>query len=63
MTTEPAGAYFATANTGFATAIRARLLAESIFLALTGLHPARNSHARRDHGCLRENAACYQLIA
>jgi hypothetical protein len=63
MTSEPAGAYFATANIGFATSISARLLAESIFLALTGLHPARSSHARREHAGLRENAACHQLIA
>jgi hypothetical protein len=40
MTTEPAGAYFANANNGFATGIRAGLMIESIFLTPTGFHTA-----------------------
>ena len=64
MMTEPAGAYFASANTGFATAIRPRVLIEDIFLTLTGLRLAgTRSHARRGLSCLREDAACHRLIA
>jgi hypothetical protein len=64
MMTEPAGAYFASANTGFATAIGARVLIENIFLTLTGLRLAGNcSHAQHGLSWLREDAACHQLIA
>jgi hypothetical protein len=40
MTTEPAGAYFANANNGFATGIRAGLMIESIFLTPTAFNLA-----------------------
>jgi hypothetical protein len=64
MRTEPAGAYFANANTGFAIAIRVRVLIENIFLTLTGLRPAGScSRAPRGLSCLREDAARHQLIA
>jgi hypothetical protein len=63
MMTEPAGAYFASANTGFATAIRPRVLIENIFL-LTGLRLAGTcSHAQRGLPRLREVAASHQLIS
>jgi hypothetical protein len=64
MTTEPAGAYFANANNGFATGMRAGLLAESIFVTPTGFHLARKcSDAQHGQSRLRESAACHQLIA
>jgi len=64
MMTEPAGAYFANANSGFAPGIRAGLLIESIFLTPTGFHLARKcSDAQHDQLRLRESAACHQLIA
>jgi hypothetical protein len=40
MTTEPAGAYFANANNGFAIGIRAGLMIGSIFLTPTGFNLA-----------------------
>ncbi len=64
MMNESAGAYFASANTGFAAATSARVLIENIFLTLTGLRLAgTRSHARRGLSCLREDAACHRLIA
>jgi len=61
MTTEPAGTYFANANNGSATGIRAGLLIESIFLTPTGFHLARKCADGQSR--LRESAACQQLIA
>jgi hypothetical protein len=64
MTTEPAGTYFANANNGSATGIRAGLLIESISLTPTGFHLARKcADARQGQSRLRESAACQQLIA
>jgi hypothetical protein len=64
MMTEPAGAYFANANTGFATAIRARVLIENIFQTLTELRLAGTcSHAQRGLSCLRDDAARHHLVA
>ena len=64
MMTEPAGAYFANANNGFATGIRAGLWIESIFLTPAAFDLARKcSDARRAQSNLRESAACHQLIA
>ncbi len=64
MMTEPAGAYFASANTGFATAMRPRVLIENIFLTLTGLRLAGTcSHAQRGLTRRREDAASHQLIS
>jgi hypothetical protein len=63
MMTEPAGAYFASANTGFASAIRPRVLIENIFLTPTGLRLAGScSHAQRGLPRL-EDAASHQLIS
>jgi hypothetical protein len=64
MTTEPAGVRFATAENIFVIALRARLPIKGIFLTLTGFHLAgKRSHAEHGYLCLRENAACQQLIA
>jgi hypothetical protein len=64
MTTEPAGVHFAIAKNIFAVATRARLPIKGILLTLTGFHLAgKRSHAEHDTSCLRENAACQQLIA
>jgi len=64
MMTEPAGAYFASANTGFATAMRPRVLIENIFLTLTGLRLAGTcSQAQRGLTWRREDAASHQLIS
>jgi hypothetical protein len=64
MMTEPAGAYFASANTDFATAKRARVLIENIFLTLTGLRLAGTcSHAQRGLSRLRDDAARHHLVA
>ncbi|HTG07609.1 MAG TPA: hypothetical protein VK635_26660 [Bradyrhizobium sp.] len=55
MTTEPAGAYFANANNGFATGIRAGLMIESIFLTPTGFHTAgKCADAQHRQSRLRE---------
>jgi len=55
MTTEPAGAYFAIANNGFATGIRAGLKIESIFQTPTGFHLAgKCSNAQHCQSRLRE---------
>ena len=55
MTTELAGAYFANANNGFATGIRAGLMIESIFLTPTGFHPAgKCSNTQHSQSRLRE---------
>jgi hypothetical protein len=64
MMTEPAGAYFASANTGFAAAIRPRVLIKNIFLTLTGLRLAGTcSQAQRGLPQLRQDAASHQLIS
>jgi hypothetical protein len=64
MTTELAGAYFANANNGFATGIRAGLMIESIFLTPTGFHlGGKCTDAQHRPSRLRESAACHQLIA
>jgi hypothetical protein len=64
MMTEPAGAYFASANTDFATAKRARVLIENIFLTLTGFRLAGTcSHAQRGLSCLHDDAARHHLVA
>jgi hypothetical protein len=65
MMTEPAGAYFASANTGFATAIRRRVLIENIFLTLTGLRLAGTCSRAQRGGLprLRQDAASQQLIS
>jgi hypothetical protein len=63
MTTEPAGARFATVKNIFAIAIRARLPIKGV-LTLTGFHLAgKRFHAKHGYLCLRENAACQQPIA
>jgi hypothetical protein len=63
MMTEPAGAYFASANTGLATATRPRVLIENIFLTLPGLRLAGTcSHTQRGLPWRREDAASHQLI-
>jgi len=55
MTTELAGAYFANANNGFATGIRAGLMIESIFLTPTGFHLAgKCANAQHRQSRLRE---------
>jgi hypothetical protein len=65
MTTEPAGAYFANTNNGFATGIRAGLMMiESIFLTPTRFDLAgKCADAQHRPSRFRESAACHQLIA